>query len=386
MWVAHLPGAVGHIHAFGTGPLLLATAGLLLLCLLRSPLRWSGAVLAVGAALWVLAWPRPDLIVAGDGQAAAMRGRDGKLALLHNSRDTFAIKEWLMADGDGRDPKDERLRDGVACDPAGCIGKLADGRLVSFALPAEAFAEDCARAAVVVSAHQAPGDCHALLIDRPVWREQGAVALRWTGDRFDLSAARPPGYERPWTRGPRDGKYGSDRRDRPRPMQRRGRRIWRRGTSGCHERAFLATRIANKFRLREVFCGRLPAGGDKMFDLEQFTADCRAALAADPSHKLVREVVARAVSDPNAVLKGIGEPKRAEVQKLYHAPDLTILNVIWGPMMTIMPHNHQMWAVIGIYSGREDNVFWRRLPDGSGKVEAAGARALRRWRCRTSRP
>ena len=46
------------------------------------------------------------------------------------------------------------------------------------------------------------------------------------------------------------------------------------------------------------------------------------------SHKLVREVVARAVSDPNAVLKGIGEPKRAEVQKLYHAPDLTILNVI----------------------------------------------------------
>ena len=45
-----------------------------------------------------------------------------------------------------------------------------------------------------------------------------------------------------------------------------------------------------------------------MFDLEQFTADCRAALAADSSHKLVREVVARAVSDPNAVLKGIGDP------------------------------------------------------------------------------
>jgi predicted metal-dependent enzyme (double-stranded beta helix superfamily) len=45
-------------------------------------------------------------------------------------------------------------------------------------------------------------------------------------------------------------------------------------------------------------------------------------------------------------------------------------------MMTIMPHNHQMWAVIGIYTGREDNVFWRRLPDGNGKVEAAGARAL----------
>src|SRR6476659_5029259 len=113
-----------------------------------------------------------------------------------------------------------------------------------------------------------------------------------------------------------------------------------------------------------------------MFDLDQFIADCRAALTADSSHKLVREVVARAVSEPTGVLKNIGEPKRAGIQKLYHASDLTILNVIWGPMMTVMPHNHQMWAVIGIYSGREDNIFWRRLPDGSGRVEAAGARSL----------
>lgn len=45
--------------------------------------------------------------------------------------------------------------------------------------------------------------------------------------------------------------------------------------------------------------------------------------------------------------------------------------------MTLLPHNHQMWAVIGIYTGREDNIFWRRLPGGEGgKVEAAGAKAL----------
>lgn len=114
-----------------------------------------------------------------------------------------------------------------------------------------------------------------------------------------------------------------------------------------------------------------------MFELQQFIADCRTALAADPSHRLVRDVVARAVSDPGAVLKDLGEPNRAQLQKLYHAPDLTILNVIWGPMMTIMPHDHRMWAVIGIYTGREDNVFWRRIPnDPLGKVEAAGAKAL----------
>ncbi len=114
-----------------------------------------------------------------------------------------------------------------------------------------------------------------------------------------------------------------------------------------------------------------------MFDLQQFVADCRLALAEDQSHKSVREVVARAVSDPSSVLKGLGEPRRAEVQKLYQSEDLTILNVIWGPRMTIMPHNHQMWAVIGVYTGREDNIFWRRIPGGeNGKLEAAGARAL----------
>jgi predicted metal-dependent enzyme (double-stranded beta helix superfamily) len=113
------------------------------------------------------------------------------------------------------------------------------------------------------------------------------------------------------------------------------------------------------------------------FDLDRFVADCRRALAEDHSHKSVREVVARTVSDPASVLKGLGEPKRAEIQKLYHSEELTILNVIWGPRMTLMPHNHQMWAVIGVYTGREDNIFWRRIPGGeSGKVEAAGAKAL----------
>jgi predicted metal-dependent enzyme (double-stranded beta helix superfamily) len=113
-----------------------------------------------------------------------------------------------------------------------------------------------------------------------------------------------------------------------------------------------------------------------MFDLFQFVADCRDAIAADKSRKYVQEVVARAVSDPPAVLAALGEPHRAGLHKLYQSADLTVLNVIWAPMMTVMPHNHRMWAVIGIYTGREDNIFWRRVPGIPGKVEAAGAKAL----------
>ena len=114
-----------------------------------------------------------------------------------------------------------------------------------------------------------------------------------------------------------------------------------------------------------------------MFDTDQFIADCKDAIAADPSHVGVREIVAEAVSNPNAVLEGLGAPSAASVHKIHNSETLTIINVIWAPWMTIMPHNHEMWAVIGVYTGREDNVFWRRVeaaPDGH--IEAAGAADL----------
>jgi predicted metal-dependent enzyme (double-stranded beta helix superfamily) len=115
-----------------------------------------------------------------------------------------------------------------------------------------------------------------------------------------------------------------------------------------------------------------------MFDLDQFIADCREAVAADPSHKLAREIVARAVADPTAVIKGLGEPKLGHVDTLYRGEDVTILNVVWPPLFTIMPHEHRMWAVIGVYTGAEDNMFWRRAGGhGATKIEAAGAASLR---------
>ena len=119
-----------------------------------------------------------------------------------------------------------------------------------------------------------------------------------------------------------------------------------------------------------------------MFDLDRFLEDCRNAVAQDATHKAVYEIVARAVSEPDAVIAALGEPQRVGLNVLYNAPNLTILNLIWGPGMTIMPHDHRMWVVIGIYSGREDNIFWRRLPpDATRGIEAAGARSLCRGDC-----
>jgi predicted metal-dependent enzyme (double-stranded beta helix superfamily) len=114
-----------------------------------------------------------------------------------------------------------------------------------------------------------------------------------------------------------------------------------------------------------------------MFDKDRLIADCRAALDGDRASRNVREVVARAVSDPAAVINGLGEPKAGGIQPIHRSPELTIINVLWPAHMVIMPHNHSMWAVIGVYGGREDNMLWRRLPDDSDRgIEAAGAIAL----------
>src|SRR3982751_5490642 len=71
-WVANLPGAVGRVTAFGTGPLLAASAGIIVLGLLRTPLRWAGGAMLLVALAWALAVPRPDILISGDGHNIAV--------------------------------------------------------------------------------------------------------------------------------------------------------------------------------------------------------------------------------------------------------------------------------------------------------------------------
>ena len=97
------------------------------------------------------------------------------------------------------------------------------------------------------------------------------------------------------------------------------------------------------------------------FDVERFIEECkRANEGAADAQSAVREVLARAISDSKSVLAGVGEPKKGGIQTLYRSDSLTILNIVWAPLMQLMPHEHNMWALIGIYTGREDNIFWQR--------------------------
>jgi predicted metal-dependent enzyme (double-stranded beta helix superfamily) len=108
-------------------------------------------------------------------------------------------------------------------------------------------------------------------------------------------------------------------------------------------------------------------------DIDRFVADCVAANKEADAQSAVNEVLARAVSAPDAVLTALGSPDKAGLNVLLSSPTLTIFAATWTPQMNLMPHNHLMWANIGIYTGREDNIFWERTSDG---IKAFGADAL----------
>ena len=117
---------------------------------------------------------------------------------------------------------------------------------------------------------------------------------------------------------------------------------------------------------------RRAANGGSM-DIDRFVAECVAASKEGDPQAAVKEVLARAISTPKAVLAALGQPEKAGINSLHRSKTLTIFSASWTPQMNLVPHNHLMWALIGIYTGREDNILWRKT---SGTIEAFGAKAL----------
>src|ERR1700747_1681419 len=112
-----------------------------------------------------------------------------------------------------------------------------------------------------------------------------------------------------------------------------------------------------------------------MFDLDTFVARCHESLREEQPRRAVRETLSKTLEQPGAVAERLGR-SQGGLEILFNSPELTVLNVVWAPRMSIYPHDHRMWAVIGIYGGAEDNTLFRRSPQGlirSGtKVVAEG--------------
>jgi predicted metal-dependent enzyme (double-stranded beta helix superfamily) len=114
----------------------------------------------------------------------------------------------------------------------------------------------------------------------------------------------------------------------------------------------------------------------KVFDVDQLIADVRDAAAESAPRRAVKDVLLRTVRKSDAVAAAL-TPTQGGLNILYRSPDLTILDVVWAPGMRLYPHDHRMWAAIGIYAGQEDNTFFRRSDDNHRSLTESGGKEVR---------
>ncbi len=115
------------------------------------------------------------------------------------------------------------------------------------------------------------------------------------------------------------------------------------------------------------------------YTLEQFSADCRAALSKDPGpagREQVRQYTAKASCDTEFVATYLGPESNADRKILYEDPDLhfCILAHVYRGAKNSQPHDHgPSWAVYCQVTGVTEMTDWRLLQKPAngqpGKVE-----------------
>jgi competence protein ComEC len=195
------------VHAFAPWSILFLTLAVLSAVIWRTwALRLTALIfLALGIA-GAVSGRGFDIAVGPNGDAAAARLADGKLAIIGQRPNPFQVEQWLRADGDSREAG-PLAHPGSPCDKLGCTARLADGSVLALIARQAAFEEDCLRADIVISRLKAPATCAApLILDRERLAVTGAMALQFSGNGFVTATARSSDEDRPWSRPPRPRK------------------------------------------------------------------------------------------------------------------------------------------------------------------------------------
>ncbi len=198
-WVAALPGAGTMVPAWPAWCVAAVMGGGLWIALWRRGWRWLGLVPIGIGLIFSQTVTLPDILVSEDGHTVALHLDSGKLALTAKPTDKYAAASWLRRAGDDRLPDQVIGGPGLKCDALGCIAHLL-GFVVAVDTRAEALAEDCVKAAVVISAVSAHRFCNGpkLVIDHRDTAREGAHAV-WLGNNIRVENVEDQRGLRPWT-------------------------------------------------------------------------------------------------------------------------------------------------------------------------------------------
>lgn len=196
--IAGWPGADVRVEALSPATLGFLSLALAAICLLRGVL---GAALGIPLALAALLAgpePRPDVLIAPDAQAVAVRGLDGRFSIIGARGQKLLVEQWLTREGDRRSGSDRSLAAGFMCDRDGCTAPLPGGGTIAVSRRPESLEADCLEARIVVTQHPAPAGCPARVVTPADLSRTGPLAFFLREGGLRERPTRPAHVQRPW--------------------------------------------------------------------------------------------------------------------------------------------------------------------------------------------
>lgn len=186
-WTADRPGAVTRMPSMPGAALALCVAGGLWLALWRGRVRLLGLGPAMAGAMLTILSPAPDLLISADGRQAGLRGPDGRLLTLRDSRSDFVRDNFSELAGIESQPIPLARWPGAACSRDFCVVSLRRGGREWHILMARsrelveerALHAACERTDIVIADRYLPRSCKPrwLKADRRTLERTGGIAL-----------------------------------------------------------------------------------------------------------------------------------------------------------------------------------------------------------------
>lgn len=110
------------------------------------------------------------------------------------------------------------------------------------------------------------------------------------------------------------------------------------------------------------------------FSYESFVEDVRAAARSEHATKAVRAVLADVLADQDLLKSGLPAQDEDEIH-LFEDDTVSIWSCRFDPAFLMPPHEHKMDVHIGVVSGAEKNIMFRRTGERLEHVKTVAVEA-----------
>lgn len=194
--VARLGEGLNYSPILLPSALVMSVAALAWFAFFSTRIRYLGPVLLLPLIATFSVDTSPDVLIADQTQAIAIRGTDG-MALATGRVRSFAVSVWSQTYRETI----TQTGDQIHCDTHGCIATQTQGQIIAVSKTFSALAEDCAEADLLIARIVVPQWCRdrTQVIDRNDLQTGGVYWAAWNNRTHQYDIRRAIAHpNRPW--------------------------------------------------------------------------------------------------------------------------------------------------------------------------------------------